>query len=393
MDFEFDDTARAVIDAATAFLDGEIAPHAAQYREHMVPKERMHALLRSLAPFGFFGTLIPEEAGGSGLDFTTSIRLYEELFRVFPALAGTAFVNQMVGYGLHMDGTDEQKRRYLPGLLTGERIGCQAATEPEAGSNPKDIRMRATAERGGFRLKGRKVWISNGSIADFCIALVRTDDGQTNRMIIDRDGYSARELETLGQRGWSTAELLFDDTWVPEGNRMTGAGAGAQQTLRDFTVARCFAAAMAVGTARAALDAAVDYARSRHQWGKPIGQHQLIQEMVADMATELDCARLLTYRAAWMVQGDRRADTQASMAKYYASEAALRIASKAVQIHGALGLSRDLPVESYFRDARMISIPDGTTQLQQLIIARNLLGMAAFTDAGAGRAQPAGRAA
>src|SRR5574337_1099677 len=335
MDFDFDETARAVIDAATTFLDKEIAPYATQHREHLVPKAQMHDFVRSLAPFGFLGTLIPEGAGGSGLDFTVSIRLYEELFRVFPALAGTAFVNQMVGYGLHMDGTPAQKARYLPGVLNGKLIGCQAATEPEAGSNPKDIRMRAVADGAGSRLTGRKVWISNGSIADFCIALVRTDDGQTNRMIIDREGFTSRELETIGQRGWSTA----------------------------------------------ALEASIEYARTRRQWGKPIGQHQLIQEMVADMATELDCAKLLTYRAAWMVQRGQRADTQASMAKYYASEAALRIASKAVQIHGALGLSRDLPVEGYFRDARMISIPDGTSQLQQLILGRNLIGLPAFTDA------------
>lgn len=381
MDFEFDETERAIVDNATAFLENELRADAARYRDYMVPKEVMHALLKRLGPFGFLGTLIPEADGGSGLSFLMSIRLYEELFRVFPALAGTAFVNQMVGYGLYMDGTPGQKTRYLPGLISGDLIGCQAATEPETGSNPKDIRMRARSDGDGYRLQGRKIWISNGSIADCCVVLVRTDDSQINRMIVDRAGFTARELETLGQRGWSTAELNFDAVWIPESQRMGGQGAGAQQTLRDFTVARCFAAIMGVGTAQAALDAAISYARVRHQWGKPIGQHQLIQEMVADMATELDCARLLTYRAAWMVQRGIRADTQAAMAKYYASEAALRIASKAVQIHGALGLSRDLPVEGYFRDARMISIPDGTSQLQQLLIARNILGLAAFGDA------------
>ena len=380
MEFGFDETDRGILDNATAFIEKELRAEAAGYRDQMVPKEVMHALLKRLGPFGFLGTLIPEADGGSGLGFLMSVRLYEQLFRVFPALAGTAFVNQMVGYGIFMDGTPEQKARYLPGLNAGEIIGCQAATEPETGSNPKDIRMRARNDADGYRLNGRKIWISNGSIADVCVVLVRTDDNRTNRMIVDRDGFTARELETLGQRGWSTAELSFDDVWIPASQRMGGEGAGAHQTLRDFTVARCFAAVMGVGTAQAALDAAIVYARERRQWGKPIGQHQLIQEMVADMATELDCARLLTYRAAWMVEQGMRADTQAAMAKYYASEAALRIASKAVQIHGALGLSRDLPIESYFRDARMISIPDGTSQLQQLLIARNILGLAAFGD-------------
>src|ERR1035437_2680996 len=159
MQFEFDETARAVIDAAVRFLDKEMVKEAARYREHMVPKEHLHEYLHALAPFGFLGTLIPVESGGSGIEFTTSIRLYEELFRVFPGLAGTAFVNQMVGYGLFMDGTEDQKARYLPGLLTGDLIGCQAATEPEAGSNPKDIRMRAASDGDGFRLTGRKVWI------------------------------------------------------------------------------------------------------------------------------------------------------------------------------------------------------------------------------------------
>lgn len=381
MEFDFDATERSIVDSAVHFLEKEVRGEAARYRDQMVPKEVMHELLERLQPFGFLGTLIPEADGGSGLGFLMSIRLYEELFRVFPALAGTAFVNQMVGYGLHMDGTPEQKVRFLPGLLSGALIGCQAATEPDVGSNPKDIRMRARTDGEGYRLNGRKVWISNGSISDFCVVLVRTDDDETNRMIVERSGYTPRELETLGQRGWSTAELNFDDTWIPKAQRMDGQGVGAQQTLRDFTVARCFAAIMGVGTARAAFDAAVSYARDRHQWGKPIGQHQLIQEMIADMATELDGARLLTYRAAWMVQQGQRADTQAAMAKYYASEAAFRIASKAVQIHGAMGLSREMPIESYFRDARMISIPDGTSQLQQLLIARNVLGLAAFGDA------------
>jgi len=381
MDFEFNDTERAILDNAKSFLDKAMATEAARHRDHMVPKETMHGLLKRLAPFGFLGTLIPEADGGSGLDFLTSIRLYEELFRVFPALAGTAFVNQMVGYGIYMDGTPDQKSRYLQGIISCEIIGCQAATEPEVGSNPKDIRMRARKDGDGYRLSGRKVWISNGSIADLCVVLVRTDDGQTNRMLVEKEGFSTRELETLGQRGWSTAELAFDNTWIPECQRMDGQGVGAQQTLRDFTVARCFAAIMSVGVAQAALDAAIIYARERRQWGKPIGQHQLIQAMVADMATELDCARLMTYRAAWMVHKGVRADTQAAMAKYYASEAAQRITSRAVQIHGALGLSRDLPIEGYFRDARMTSIPDGTSQLQQLLIARNILGLAAFGDA------------
>jgi alkylation response protein AidB-like acyl-CoA dehydrogenase len=380
MDFALDKQQLALIENARTFIKVKLTDEAARYRDTMIPKEEAKKLLKRIEPFGFMGSLIPGEEGGSGLDFLTTILLYEELFRVFPDLGGIAMVNQAVGYGIYTDGTPEQRKRYLPGLISGDLIGAQAATEDCAGSNPRAIRMQASSEGDGYRLNGRKLWISNGSISDFCIVLVRTDDGETNRLVVDADAYTSREEHLMGQHAQSHAELNFENSWVPNSQLMGRSGEGAKSTIRDFSIMRCFVAIWSVGLAQAALEAAVKYAREREQWYKPIGQHQLVQEMIADMATELQCARLLAYRAAWMLDQKGPSETEASMAKYYCTEAAVRITSKAVQIHGALGLSRELPIEGYFRDARMMTIPDGTSQLQQLILARNILGMAAFGD-------------
>jgi alkylation response protein AidB-like acyl-CoA dehydrogenase len=382
VNFEFDHEQNVIVETARRFFEKELREEARRWRDELIPKHELKRLLGLIQPFGFLGALLPEESGGRGIDFLTVIRLYEELSRIFLTLAGPAFCNEMVAYAIYCDGSDELRKRYLPGLLSGELIGSQAATEPETGSNMRAVRMRASDDGDGYRLNGRKIWISNGSVADVCIAVVRGDDGNTMRVVVDREpnGFSARELPTIGQHGFSTAELTFDNCWIPKSHRLGDTSAGADQTLRDFTIARCFATAFALGLSQAAFEAACAYCGQRKQWGKLIGQHQLVQEMIADMAVDIASARLLSYRAAWCVEHKKRSDTEASMAKYYATEAAVRVCSKAIQVHGAIGLSRDLPVEGYFRDARMLTIPDGTSQIQKLIIARNILGMSAFGD-------------
>jgi alkylation response protein AidB-like acyl-CoA dehydrogenase len=239
-------------------------------------------------------------------------------------------------------------------------------------------------------LSGRKIWISNGCHADLALVVARTGDGgdaPLSRFLVDREpaGFQSREIETIGLRGFSTAELVFDDTLVPKANLIGRAGDGLADSLIDFGATRCYAAIGAVGVARAALEAAVAYARQRVQWGQPIAGHQLIQAHIAQMATQLDCARLLTLRAADLIDRGMRCDAETSMAKYFATEAAVRITSAAIQVHGAIGLSAELPVERYFRDARMMTIPDGTSEIQKLIIARDILGVAAFGESSAGR--------
>ncbi len=394
MDFELSEEQRMAVDAVKRFLDQEIRPYAERYENEVVPKEVMHELLRKIIPFGYIVGSVPEREGGMGLPVLTSGLLYEQLFRVFPGLGGTAFINEGFLLTLLIDGTPEQKQRYLPGLMSGDLIGCSAITEPNVGSNVRNVTTKATPDGDHYVISGQKNWISNGGVSDACIAVVRHADAAKglNRFIVDREpnGYTTRELHKLGLNSWSTAEVFFDNVRVPAHNQVGAWGSGLKRTLQLFEWARCFVAVTSVGIAQAALDLAIAYAQERRQWGKVIGQHQLIQDMIADMATELDAARLLTYRAFWMVDRGARCDTQTSMAKYFATEAAVRITSRAIQIHGAYGLSREYPVERLFRDARMMTIPDGTSQIQKLVIARNLLGgLAAFGDA-APQAIPAG---
>ena len=389
MDFSPSAEQTLLTDTARRFLEKELGDAAERYGDAAMPSETLRDLLQSIAPMGYLGSRIPSEEGGRELDFVSVMLLYEELFRIFPSLGAAAFVNDVVAFAIHRDGTAEQRQKYLPGLISGELIACQAATEPEVGSNIGAIRMKAVRQGEGYRLNGRKVWITNGHHADICIVVARTGGAGAkglSRLIVERQpaGFTSRELPTLGQQGCSTAELFFDETEIPAHQLLGGEGAGLANTLTDFEATRCYAAIGAVGIASAALEAATRYAQERQQWGRAIAGHQLVQALIADMATELDAARLLTLRASDMVARGVRCEAEAAMAKYYATEAGVRITSNAIQVHGALGLSRELPIERYFRDARMMTIPDGTSQIQTLIIGRQRLGVAAFGDAGGG---------
>jgi alkylation response protein AidB-like acyl-CoA dehydrogenase len=389
MDFSPSSEQTLLSDTARRFLEHELGEAAERYGDASMPTKTLRNLLQSIAPMGYLGSRIATEEGGRGLDFVSVMLLYEELFRIFPSLGAAAFVNDVVAFAIHRDGTEAQRREYLPGLISGELIACQAATEPEVGSNVGAIRMKAVRHGEDYRLSGRKVWITNGDHADICIVVARTGGpgpGGLSRLIVERQpaGFTSRELPTLGQQGCSTAELVFDQTQVPASHLLGGEGAGLANTLADFEATRCYAAIGAVGIANAALEAATRYAQEREQWGRVIAGHQLVQALIADMATELDAARLLTLRASDMVSRGQRCEAEAAMAKYYATEAGVRITSNAIQVHGALGLSRDLPIERYFRDARMMTIPDGTSQIQALIIGRQRLGGAAFGEAGGG---------
>ncbi|MEA2625091.1 MAG: acyl-CoA dehydrogenase [Candidatus Binatota bacterium] len=380
MDFQLTEEQRIALDAFARFAEAEIRPITDRHRERPIPHDVAIDLLRALVPYGVVGGWLPESAGGVGLDMVTSGLLYEELARVSPDLAGTAFINEGVSLTLHALASPEQQARLLPRLLAGEIVGCSAITEPDVGSNVRDVKTTATRDGDEYVIRGEKTWISNGGISDFVVVVARSGPGEISLFLVEREahGYTSRDLPKLGLNGWSTAELSFDEVRVPAANLLGRPGAGLRETLRLFERARCFVAVISIGIARAALDAAIVYARDRRQWGKPIGGHQLIQEMIADMATDLDAARLLTVRGLALVQAGVRCEAETSMAKWYATEAAVRIASSAIQVHGAYGLSRELPVEQHFRDARMMTIPDGTTQIQKLIIARKLLGIDAF---------------
>ena len=384
MNFEPSEEQAAALEAWRGFIDREIKPITDKYREEPMTRDVAGDLLKKTIPYGVGAGWFPEELGGTGLDQVTSGLLYEELSVVSPDYAGLAFINEGAALVIQKLGNEELKQKYLIPMLRGDLIGCSAITEPGVGSNVSGLTFRAVRDGEGYRLSGEKTWISNGHIADVAMVVARSieengDEG-ISMFLVDRaeHGFESRNLEKLGLNGWPTSQLFMDDVYVPASHMLGQPGVGLRETLKLFERARCYVGLISVGIARAALDAAIAYATEREQWGKKIAGHQMIQDMVANMATELDCAKLLCYRGLSLVDKGERCDTQTSMAKYYATEAAVRIASDAVQIHGAMGLSRELPVESHFRNARMMTIPDGTSQIQKLIVARNLLGVSAF---------------
>lgn len=378
MDFELSEEQRIGLESFRKFVAAEVAPVINRYRSDPMPKAVAQDLFRKLAPFGLGSGWVPEEDGGFGIDLITSGLLYEELSRVSSGLAAQIGVNDSVALLLHKVGTPEQKSRYLPGLLSGDLIASIAVTEPGVGSCPAGIRTRAVRDGDVWRINGEKVWISNADISDIAAVVCRIDDAPSLLLVERSHGYSSRNFEKLGQREKSTGQLVFEDVKVPLGNLIGRQGDALRMMARSFERARCLVAFSSNGIAAAALDASLEYARNREQWGKPIAGHQLVQAMLAEMATELDCSRLLALRAMATVRNGQRSEMQAAMAKWYASEMAVRVASNAIQIHGAYGFSTEFPVERYLRDARMMTIPDGTTQIQKLIIGRSLTGLAAF---------------
>lgn len=369
-----------ILDSAEKFLNRHIAPVGAAQPAGPMARDHAASLLASLAPYGFLGTLVPERDGGTGLDFETTLMLYEALFRAHSGLGCIAFCGEVVGLSIHRDGTQWQKDTYLPGILSGRLLTAQAATEPAVGSNPRDIAMCARADGDGFVLNGRKIWITNGINADIIIVLTKDEGDRLCRFIVPADtpGLDRKALPTMGHETWGTAELGFENVRLPATAMLGQPGSGNRQVLQDFAVARCFVSASALATAQAAFDLAVAYARERRQWGKLIGEHQLVQEMVADSALDLALGRMMAHRAAAQIMEDGHGGSLPAMAKLFTSEAAVRVTSNAMQIFGGLGLSRDMPLERLFRDARMFPIPDGTSQIQKLIIAREVLGLSAF---------------
>ena len=300
--------------------------------------------------------------------------------RASPDLAGIAWVTEGAALKLANGGSRALKARYLPQLLAGKLIGCSAISEPDVGSSVREMRTRAVRDGRYFRIRGEKMRTSNASIADIVMLTARSGEDEFTMFLLDRaeHAFTTHEIPKLGLNGWSLGQIVLDDVVVPETNVIGQAGAGLRETMRGFERSRCFVSTIALGIAQSALEAGVSYAQTRKQFGKLIAGHQLIQALLAEMATELDAARLLVYRALWLMTQGQRCELEAAMAKSYATEAAVRIASNAIQVHGAFGISREFPVERHFRNARMLTLPDGTTQINQLIIGRKLTGIDAF---------------
>jgi alkylation response protein AidB-like acyl-CoA dehydrogenase len=385
MDFDLTEEQKMLQETIRRYLRDKVAPLADELdRKGPMTRQEARRFLKDLKPFGYLGTLVSEKHGGPGLRHLDWALLHEELRGVYAALGGVVGITSSTAHGISESGNEGLIGSTLPGLLSGEKIACTAITEPNVGSDVSAIQTRAVPDGDHYVVNGTKTWISNGTIADY-VAVVATLDPAKGaegivQLLVEKEvsPFEAREIRKMGVRSFPTAELSFENCRVPKENLLGASGKAFKRALRGLAFARCNAAIASVGIAQAAIDASIRYARERTQFGRPIAGFQLIQEMIADMVAETEAARLLTYKAFYVLDKGGSGRREGSIAKAYATEAAVRVTSKAVQIHGAYGLSEEYPVERYFRDARCYTIPDGTTEIQKLIIGREVLGISAF---------------
>jgi alkylation response protein AidB-like acyl-CoA dehydrogenase len=365
-----------IIETVRRFVAKEVIPVASDMEhEDRYPTE----IVAQMRELGLFGVTIPEAYGGLGLDLLTYIGVIEELAYGWMSLTGVINTHTMAAILIMTQGTDTQKERWLPALASGDRRGALSLSEPDAGSDTRNISCRATRDGDEYIVNGTKAWVTNGERSALVALAARTEEG-ISAFIVEKEpgpcfeGISvSKNVGKLGYRGVETVEMTYSDHRIPSANLIGEAGRGLPQILGVLEVGRINIAARAVGVARAAFDAALSYAQDRQTFGKPIAQHQAIQLKLADMATRLEAARLLTKNAAELKSTGQRCDVEAGMAKLFASETALELATESMRIHGGIGYTTELPVERYYRDAPLMVIGEGTNEIQRLVIARGLL--------------------
>jgi alkylation response protein AidB-like acyl-CoA dehydrogenase len=378
VDFELTSEQREIQALAREFARAEIESHAADWdREHRFPAE----LYPKLAELGLMGVCVPEEYGGAGADFVSYVLVLEELARGDAGVGVTVAVHtSAVTLPILRYGTDEQRARFVPPLARGELLGAFALTEPEAGSDAGSLRTSATPEDGGWHLSGTKRFISTARHAGTFLLFARTDASSSaadgvSAFVLDADHVRVtRDEEKLGLNSTTTSDIVVDSH--VDGDRLLGEeGKGFAIAMSTLDGGRIGIAAQAVGIAQAAYDASRVYARERHQFGKAIGEQQAIQHKLANMSMEIDAARLLVLRAAWLKHQGRPHTEEGAKAKLFASEMARRQTAEAIQIFGGYGYTKEFPVERYYRDAKVTEIYEGTSEIQRLVIARSLLGL------------------
>jgi len=368
-----------MVDAVATFVRRSVLPVASDL-EHAdtYPGE----LISAMAEMGLFGCTIPEEYGGLGMDVTTYARVVEELSAGWMSLTGAINTHTMAATLIRLHGTADQKSRLLPRMATGELRGALSLSEPDAGSDTRNISCRAEPDGSEYIVNGTKMWVTNGERASVIALAARAPEGITCFIVEKEPGPSSgglsvsRSIGKLGYKGIETVEMSYVDHRVPAESVLGGAqnlGRGLPQILSALELGRVNIAARACGVARAAFEAAIAYAQERRTFGSPIAAHQAIQFKLADMATKLEASRLLTRSAAAKLDAGERADVEAGMAKLFASEAALEIATESMRIHGGYGYTTELPIERYYRDAPLMIIGEGTNEIQRMVIARGLL--------------------
>jgi alkylation response protein AidB-like acyl-CoA dehydrogenase len=384
MDFQLTDEQRLISDSAREFCDKEIAP---RVRDNDRAARFDRELASMLGEMGYLGAPVSEEYGGRSLDYLSYALIVEQVGRVDSSARTVVSVQtSLVAGSIERWGTEEQKRQWLPRLCSGEALGCFGLTEPDAGSDPASMRTRAKKTDSGWTISGNKMWISMGSVSELALIFAQTDPEKKHRGLAcflvptATDGYGAQEIHgKLGLRSSDTAEISLDDIEVPDDALLGEVGDGFKIAMSSLDNGRYSVAAGCVGICDGCVDASVAYAKERRQFGVPIASFQLVQELIADMIVKRDAARLLVYRAGALKDRGVRNTVETSIAKYYATEAAVECANAAIQVHGGSGYVDDYPVERYLRDARVTTLYEGTSQIHKLIIGRDATGINAMT--------------
>jgi alkylation response protein AidB-like acyl-CoA dehydrogenase len=370
---------RQLQSAVRAFAEGEIAPHVSEWDEK---SEFPHEVVKKLGEMGLLGVIFPEELGGAGMGYVEYVLAIEELSRVDGSVGIiVAAHNSLCTNHIMLGGNDEQRKRWIPKLASGQWLGAWGLTEPGSGSDAAGARTTAVKKGDTWVLNGSKTFITNGGHANCAVVLAVTDREKGTKgisaFVVEKGtkGFRpGRKENKLGLRASDTSELIFEDCEIPAENLIGKEGDGFKDAMRVLDGGRISIAALSLGMARGALDAAMKYAQERRQFGKAISEFQAIQFKLANMATELDAAWLLTMRAAQMKDDGKKVTMESAMAKLYASEAACRICDEGVQIHGGYGFIKDYPAEKFYRDVRLCPIGEGTSEIQRMVIARELLG-------------------
>jgi alkylation response protein AidB-like acyl-CoA dehydrogenase len=378
MNFELNEEQQQIKYSVREFAESEIRPHVMEWDESQhFPDE----LRPKLAELGLMGVLFPEEYGGAGMGYVEYATIIEELGRVDGSIAlSVAAHNSLCSNHIYSFGTEEQKQRYLAPLARGESFGAWGLTEPQAGSDASGTRTTAVRSNGGWKVNGAKNFITHAITCNTLVAMAVTDKSQGSRgisaFIFDKsiEGFRSDKKENkLGMRASETASVVFEDCYVPDENRLGSEGEGFLQAMQVLDGGRISIAALSVGIAQGAYEAALKYSKERQQFGKPIAEFQAIQFKLADMGTQIEAARLLTLQAAAMKDAGKKTTRQSAMAKLFASETAVRVSEESVQIHGGYGYTKDYPAEKYWRDSKLCTIGEGTSEVQRLVIAKQLL--------------------
>jgi alkylation response protein AidB-like acyl-CoA dehydrogenase len=379
MNFELNEEQSQIKYSVREFAESEIRPNVLEWDES---QHFFEELRPQLAELGLMGVLFPEEYGGAGMGYVEYATIIEELGRVDGSVGlSVAAHNSLCSNHIYQFGTEEQKQKYLVPLAKGESFGAWGLTEAQAGSDSAGTRTNAIRSNGGWKVNGSKNFITHAISCNTLVAVAVTDKEKGNKgitaFIFDKssmEGFRSDKKENkLGMRASETASVVFEDCYVPDENRLGSEGEGFLQCMQVLDGGRISIAALSVGIAQGAYEAALKYAKERHQFGKPIAEFQAIQFKLADMATQIEAARLLTLQAAYLKDNNKKTTRQSAMAKLFASEVAVRVSEESVQIHGGYGYTKDYPAEKYWRDSKLCTIGEGTSEIQRLVIAKQLL--------------------